>query len=641
LFLKEKEMGKGRLVLALAAGLPLLGEVDAALVARFDGSQIAEKDGLVERWINRGEGGDAAAPEAVGQKPSVVSASMPNGTTCRVVDFDGVNDSLEIASDPARYDGGAFTWFVVLKPDTVDPVQGVLRSAYTNAMSNADLMWGDFTKGGLLFSHARKPGGGFVARTSRVEAGRWQLVVGTWGSGLLRQWLDGVYSGGTAKGADVHPSGHLRTRIGANSKSDAGDFFDGQIAEIRIYNDNMVSSNNARRKEIEAELMRKYFSNGAERKPFDPGSGFERSTLFKRPGDMDHYRVPRLVQLPNGDILASASLKLGNMRDAGGKEELRFRISHDDGKTWTDAEGYRMATVVDGQNSRLWSIGHHWPDKNTEGKPMTESWMIEHAKEALPLGAGVSVYSSDASGTNWVSRDVTRQFYIYPGKGIANFIGHGIQLKKGSHAGRLLMPGRCYGTKWERVGPDARNVVVYSDDHGKSWQWGGMSQGYCGEGCIVELSDGSVYLNNRNHDPETAGHRSWSVSRDGGKTFTEFGVADDLPSARCHASIARYSFPDEAAGIPGRVLFLNPAVGIPGRSLAPHEGRRNMTVKLSYDDCRTWPVSQILEPGKVGYSDMIVTQDGTILCVFETGADIYAEDIALVRFKVGALEKKK
>ena len=329
------------------------------------------------------------------------------------------------------------------------------------------------------------------------------------------------------------------------------------------------------------------------------------------------------------------------MRDAGGKEERRYKISYDDGQTWSDASGYKMATVVDEETGSLWSIGHHWPKKDSSGKPMTEHWMIENAREALKLGAKVDIYSSDGSGTNWVSRDVTDPFYIYPGKGVANFIGHGIQLQKGPYAGRLLMPGRCYGEKWERVGPDARNVVVYSDDHGKTWNWGGKSQGYCGEACIVELSDGVVYMSNRNHDPETAGWRSYSISHDGGKTFRDFGVAKGLPEARCHASLARYSFPDKPAGTPSRVLFLNPSVSISGRSLAPHEGRKNMTVKLSYDDCATWPVSQILEPGKVGYSDMIATKAGTVLCVFESGTDIYAEDIALVRFKISALERKK
>jgi len=540
-------MGKGIFILAMALCLSLPAGAGAALVARFDGSQVQGSSGTVARWVNQGGGGDAIASEAEGSRPTMAKVVFPNGEKGRALDFDGENDALEMESFPAGFDTNALTWFIVLNPDCNHLTQGILRSAYTNGFETSDAMWGSFMlKNGLLCSNTRNAVGKYIARSSAAQVDQWHLVVGAWGSNLLRQWVDSIYSGGTAKGADAQPAGHLRTRIGANSKRWATGFFDGQIAEIRIYNENMVGSENGKRKRIERELMDKY--GIAITEPLDPR--FEKSTLFKRPGKDDHYRVPRLVQLPSGDILACASLKLGNMRDAGGREERRYKISHDDGKTWSDVDGYKMATVVDGQTGKMWSMGHHWPKKDSAGEPMTEHWMIEHAKEALPLGAGVSISSSDASGINWISTDVTKKFYLYPGKGIANFIGHGIQLKRGKYAGRLIMPGRCYGNKWARVGSDARNVVVYSDDHGKIWHWGGMSQGYCGEGCIVELSDGSVYLNNRNHDPATAGHRSWSISRDGGKTFTEFGVADDLPSARCHASIARYSFPDKEGTVP-------------------------------------------------------------------------------------------
>jgi sialidase-1 len=365
----------------------------------------------------------------------------------------------------------------------------------------------------------------------------------------------------------------------------------------------------------------------------------KKSILFKRPADNDHYRVPRLIQLPSGEILAGSILKLGNMRDAGGNEEIRYKISRDDGQTWSDAAGFRMPVVLDEQTSKLWSIEHYWPTKTTGGEPMTENWMVDNARAALDLGANVKIYSGDASAKNWLGEDVTERFYFYPGRGITNYMGQGIQLKKGPHAGRLIMPGRCYGEKLVRGNnPWNHNVLLYSDDHGKTWQWGGKSQGHCGEACIVELSDGSVYMNNRNHDPQTKGWRSWSISRDGGETFTEFGVADDLPEGRCHAAMARYSFPDEESRLPGRVLFLNPSVSVPGGGIAPHEGRKNMTVKLSYDDCKTWPVSKTVHAGKAGYSDMIVTKDGSVLCAFESGMNVYAEDITLVRFNIEWLE---
>ena len=48
--------------------------------------------------------------------------------------------------------------------------------------------------------------------------------------------------------------------------------------------------------------------------------------------------------------------------------------------------------------------------------------------------------------------------------------------------------------------------------------------------------------------------------------------------------------------------------------------RKNVSVKLSYDEGGTWPVQKTLEPGFSGYSDLAVTRDGTILCFYERGS---------------------
>ncbi len=87
------------------------------------------------------------------------------------------------------------------------------------------------------------------------------------------------------------------------------------------------------------------------------------------------------------------------------------------------------------------------------------------------------------------------------------------------------------------------------------------------------------------------------------------------------ASIIRLS--EQPAG-KNRILFANPdnlardAAGqeIPGA----HGERRNLTLKLSYDETATWPVSKTLEAGWSGYSDLAVANDGTILCFYEHGS---------------------
>ena len=95
---------------------------------------------------------------------------------------------------------------------------------------------------------------------------------------------------------------------------------------------------------------------------------------------------------------------------------------------------------------------------------------------------------------------------------------------------------------------------------------------------------------------------------------------------RSQASIRRYSWPDE--GGKSRVLFSNPA---------SEKVRQKMTVRLSYDEGKTWPVSKLLHGGPSAYSCLAVASDGTILCLYERGAKSAYEKITLARFRLSWL----
>jgi sialidase-1 len=59
-----------------------------------------------------------------------------------------------------------------------------------------------------------------------------------------------------------------------------------------------------------------------------------------------------------------------------------------------------------------------------------------------------------------------------------------------------------------------------------------------------------------------------------------------------------------------------------------------MTVRLSYDDGQTWPVSKQITAGPAGYSDMAVGEDGTIYLAYENGNRRYSERISVARFNL-------
>ena len=71
---------------------------------------------------------------------------------------------------------------------------------------------------------------------------------------------------------------------------------------------------------------------------------------------------------------------------------------------------------------------------------------------------------------------------------------------------------------------------------------------------------------------------------------------------------------------PGTLLFSNPHTrpADPGGKSA----RENLSIKLSRDDGKTWPVNKTLDAGPSAYSDLAVLPDGTVLCLYEKGSDI-------------------
>jgi hypothetical protein len=88
-----------------------------------------------------------------------------------------------------------------------------------------------------------------------------------------------------------------------------------------------------------------------------------------------------------------------------------------------------------------------------------------------------------------------------------------------------------------------------------------------------------------------------------------------------------------------RILFCNPhnleradGKAAPGKN----RDRRNLSVKLSYDEGRTWPVNRTVEAGPSMYSDIAVTKAGTILCFYGRGTkDGFAgEALTLARFNL-------
>ena len=186
-------------------------------------------------------------------------------------------------------------------------------------------------------------------------------------------------------------------------------------------------------------------------------------------------------------------------------------------------------------------------------------------------------------------------------------------------------------------------ATIYSDDHGKTWQRGDIAvpdqppYRWPNETVVVQLADGQVMLNVRGESD--AHRRLQTVSPDGATGWSKPVFNDQLLEPICMASIVRFII---QPGDKNRILFANPNTleradhkEAPGKS----RDRKNLSVKLSYDEGATWPVNKALEPGFSGYSDLAVLPDGTILCFYERGStnnkDIYRTGLlTLARFNL-------
>jgi sialidase-1 len=135
------------------------------------------------------------------------------------------------------------------------------------------------------------------------------------------------------------------------------------------------------------------------------------------------------------------------------------------------------------------------------------------------------------------------------------------------------------------------------------------------EAVAVELTDGRVMLNVRS---ESGAHRRLvTISPDGATRWSTPRFDDALFEPICMGGIARYDH-----GGTNLILFSNPhnlgrekGEAEPGKS----RDRKNLSVKISRDEGRTWDTNRTIEPGPSMYSDIAVTRSGTILCFYGRG----------------------
>lgn len=325
------------------------------------------------------------------------------------------------------------------------------------------------------------------------------------------------------------------------------------------------------------------------------------------------YRIPAVVVSKKGTVLAfsEARQKINDQAQNdivlkrstdGGATWLPLQIVHEDGQNSLN----NPTAVVEQQSGRILLMYQRIP-----------AHLTEHSREKIAKGFdGPDVYrsllvTSDDDGATWSKpRDVTRGTKRpVRADTIASGPGIGIQLTRGPHRGRLIMPFNegPFG-QWQ-------NYAAWSDDAGATWQCGadvpgalvpdgkGGEKSQINEVQMAELSDGSVRLDSRQF--AGAKVRRTAVSKDGGATWSAVAELPQLADPSCMAGLLRFSFDD--AGGKGRLIHTGP----------DSTKRERGTIWLSTDDGATWPVKRLLWPGGFAYSVPTRLADGQLGLLFE------------------------
>jgi len=328
-------------------------------------------------------------------------------------------------------------------------------------------------------------------------------------------------------------------------------------------------------------------------------------TLFKAGDNGYHtYRIPALLVAGDGSVLALCEARKNNRKDHG-DIDLVMKRSEDGGRTWSE-----MMILVDAGEK---TAGNPCPVLDGETGTVWLPYCIDNDT--------VHMLHSDDHGQTWSeSVDITADVKAAEwGQHTWYATGptHGIQLA----SGRLVIP--CD----HREGKDKHSHVFYSDDHGKSWKLGGTLDKDTDECGVVELSDGRMLINMRSYRGKK--QRTIAYSSDGGETWGPVTDEPQLVEPVCQGSILRLTSKDGDGR--GRILFSNP----------PHPRRENVSVRLSYDDCQTWPVAKRLFSGPSAYSDLAATDDGMIFCLYERGHETSYDTITFARFNLEWLTDSK
>lgn len=331
------------------------------------------------------------------------------------------------------------------------------------------------------------------------------------------------------------------------------------------------------------------------------------------------YRIPAIMATKKGTLLAFCEGRRAGRGDAG-DIDLVLKRSTDGGKTWGPLQVVwddekntcgNPCPVVDQATGTIW-LPLTW-NRGDDHEGQIKAGTAKDSRR-------VFMSHSTDDGLTWAAPvDLTKQTKAADWRWYATGPGVGIQITEGRHKGRLLIPCDHSTSSGEY-----RSHSIHSDDAGKTWQLGGVIKPHVNECQVAELPGGRLIMNLRNYaKAPDAKRRAVAFSDDGGDTWLPVTYDATLIESICQASLIRLRHGQR--GNVGALLFSNPA---------SERSRDHLTVRLSRDGGKTWPLSKVLHAGPAAYSNLIELPDGSLACCYERGDKHAYEVIVFHRFTI-------
>lgn len=321
----------------------------------------------------------------------------------------------------------------------------------------------------------------------------------------------------------------------------------------------------------------------------------KRQVLFS-PGDYGSmfYRIPAIITAKDGTVVAFTDKRKFSESDLPNDIDVVCRYSTDNGSTWS--EPY---TVAEGQG-----VGKGYGDVGI-CHSLSENGLIavftggESLWKSTPERSNRAyMVRSNDNGKTWTEpTDITHFIFgnscsdTIRKNWYTSFFASGNGLL--TSTGRIMFVVAVKETNRNQLS----NFVVYSDDNGVTWSVSERACSHGDEAKVVELQDGSILMSIRSH-----GQRTYNISYDGGITWKEnISLWTDMVGPACNGDLIRYQYND---GSTSRNVLLH--------TLPLGHKRKNVTIFVSYDEGKTWPIRKVIVPYYSAYSSLCVLDDNTI-----------------------------